>query len=301
MADQKTLQDNIKTYKETAAKLKKYSLFMGGTNNKNEVLARYPAQQTGYNRIWMVRRPPFLVKAIPEKLNRFKHLLEYANTGVSGLSDVTIDTDSVTGGHRGRGYEVPIAYNDNTSIFSIKLTEFSGSPVRDVINFWISGVLDNSTNITHYHGNKGKLEYNIANEFAQFIYVLTDRTGAAIEYACLLANCFPKSINLDPYNFTPQTHDLVETTIEFTCNKFESPQINDLAKHLLRNSLLLSNSLNFQSGYSPTNGKPLSSTKVGNSTVDVGESAITSIDTSTGRLKSGKTSYNSANQPIKFR
>lgn len=257
MGDRKTLQDSIKSYKEDAQTLSKYSLFLGGMNSRNEVLARYPVQQTGYNRIWMVRRPPFLDKAIPDKLSRFKHLIEYANNGVSGLSNVTIDTDSVEGGHTGRGVDVPMTYKDNTSILSIKLLEFSGSPVRDVIQYWINGVLDNNTNISHYNGNNNKLEYNPANEFAQFVYVLTDRTLCEIEYACLLSNCFPKSINLDPFNHTPATHELVQTTIEFTCIKHENSQINELAKNLLKNSLILSNSMNFQSGISPNTGSPI--------------------------------------------
>lgn len=287
MADQKTLQSNIKTYNESASTLQKYSLFLGGINSRNDTLRKYPVQKTGYNRLYMVRKPAFLVKAIPEKLNKFKHLLEYANNGVSGLADVTIDTDSVSGGHRGRGAEIPIAYNDNTSIVSVKMLEFSGSPVRDVIQFWINGVLDNMTNVTHYNGNVGKLEYNIANELAQFVYVLTDNTGANIEYACLLANCFPKSINLDPYNFTPGNHELVETVIEFTCNKYENTQINELAKYLLKNSLLLSNSLNFQSGYNTTSVNSLGSKN---------------INTSTGTLRdnsSGTTSWKTSNTPIK--
>ena len=66
----------------------------------------------------------------------------------------------------------------------------------------------------------------------------------------MFANCFPKGISLDPFNYNSGEHNLVETTIEFSCTKYESIQINQIAKALLDKYKLLANSLNFYSGIS---------------------------------------------------
>ena len=55
-------------------------------------------------------------------------------------------------------------------------------------------------------------------------------------------------MNTDVFNYQAGTHELVETTIEFTCTKYESIQINKVAKALLNKYKLLANSLNFYSG-----------------------------------------------------
>ena len=64
-----------------------------------------------------------------------------------------------------------------------------------------------------------------------------------IEYACLLANCFPKSINNDAFNYSSGEHNLEELDIEFTCTKYESNQINKVAQALLNKYKILTNSL----------------------------------------------------------
>ena len=43
-------------------------------------------------------------------------------------------------------------------------------------------------------------------------------------------------------------HELVETTIEFSCTKYESTQINKVAAALINRYRILTNSLNFNSG-----------------------------------------------------
>jgi hypothetical protein len=105
---------------------------------------------------------------------------------------------------------------------------------------------DIHTGLTHYNGDP--IAKSQANQTAEFIYVATDNTGEAVEYACLFANCFPKNIKNAQFNYTSGTHELVEYDIEFSCVKYESLQINKVAQSLLNRYKLLANSLNFYSG-----------------------------------------------------
>lgn len=240
----KTLQENIHTHNHNT--LEEYSLFMGGVDVTHKSLLQYSPLKTGFGRIFMVRKPIVVNAIIPEKLNKVKHIMEYANTGITGLGDYTVDFESMSGSYVGKSIEIPMIVKDDTTAFTIKTFEFSGSPIREVIHTWLTSVSDLHTGLSHYHGVD--LEVNQANHTAEFIYIATDQTGKNIEYACQLANCFPKGIRMDHFNYEAGQHSLVPYDIEFSCIRYESPQINELAKILLSKNLVLTNCLDFHSG-----------------------------------------------------
>ena len=252
----RTIQSNIRNA-DSHASLTNYALFMGGTNVTHDVLAQYDPLKTGYSRISMVREPTWVKRYFTansegvNKFDMFKHIVEYGNTNISGLGDVTVDTNTIQGGYVGKSFEIPSVAQDNTNSLSIQVYEFTGSPIREVLHTWINGTTDLLTGLTHYNGyinTENPLEAIQANQSAEFIYMCTDCTGQQVEYACMFANCFPKGYDLSPFNYSSGTHDLVEMTIEFTATKYESIQINQVANRLLQRYKVLGNSLNFYSG-----------------------------------------------------
>lgn len=253
MPDISTIQSGIKHH--TNDDLTKYALFMGGLNVTHDVLVNYDPLKTGYGRLFMIRKPVFLDNTIPDKLKKFKHILEYGNTAVTGLNDVTVQFQQITGGYVGKSFEIPTHATDDTNSFTVTCYEFSGSPIRETIHTWINGTSDLLTGLAHYNGDSiAKLQ---SNQTAEFIYIATDNTGEEVEYACLFANCFPRNIKNDQFNYTSGDHNLVEYAIEFSCTKYESMQINKVAKSLLARYKLLANSLNFYSGVKSTDATTL--------------------------------------------
>lgn len=251
MADYNTNQTGIKSSSGTDS-ITDYALFLSGPNVTRDVLYNYDPLKTGYARIFMIRQPVFLQKSIPTKLKKFKHILEYGNTAISGFNDVQMNFNQIQSGYSGKTFEIPSYASDDMTSFQIKVYEFSGSPIREVLHSWINGVSDLQTGLTHYNGvptsGENGIERIQANQTAEFIYVETDSTGEKIEYACLFANCFPKNIPMDQFNYTAGEHNLVEMDLEFTCTKYESIQINSIATKLISAYRLLGNSLNFNSG-----------------------------------------------------
>ena len=245
--DGNTIQTAVKSH--TNDDLTKYALFLGGTNVINEVLQCYDPLKTGYGRLFMVKQPVFLNEFMPTKLKKFKHILEYGNTAVQGIGDVTVQFNNMQGGYTGKAFEIPSFASDDTTGFSVNVYEFSGSPVREVIHSWINGTSDLMTGLATYNGVRDSIDRIQANQTAEFIYVNTDNTGLKVEYACLFANCFPRGINTSTFNYTSGEHNIVETTVEFSCTKYESIQINKVAKALIEKYNILANSLNFYSGY----------------------------------------------------
>lgn len=253
-----SIQSNIKNFKDNT--ITNHALFLGGLDVTHDSLAVYDPFKGGFGRIFMIRKPTFIIQhtEMTEKFKIFKHILEYANTGISGISDIDVTSETITGGYVGREFAVPTIAKNNTNQFTISTYEFSGSPMREMLHFWISGVMDLQSGFSTYHGVE--LAVKQSNHTAEFIYVLTDQTGKSenIEYACMFANCFPANIKMDHLNTRAGEHNIAEMDIPFTCTMYESPQINELAKKLLNKYKILMDSLNFNPKFDSNAEKELS-------------------------------------------
>lgn len=275
-----TLQDGLKSQSESG--LRDYALFLGGLDVTRDVLQSYDPFKTGFARIFMVRQPVFVRRAISDKMLNFKHMIEYANTGISGISDIDVQTEQMTGGFAGRSFQIPTIATDGTQNLSISVYEFSGSPIREVLWYWITGVSDLQSGFSTYHGVD--LDVRQSNHTAEFIYAVTDQSGKAsnCEYACMFANCFPTNIQMDHLNYTAGQHEVVQYQIQFTCTKYESPQINKIAVQLLEKHQILMDSLDFNPKLSDINSKGTDE----NEGVESGGSLSysTTYDKNTGKL-----------------
>lgn len=249
-----TIQTEIKSHDKD---MTKYSLFLGGLDVTSKSLEIYDPLKTGYARIFMVKMPVFMKAVFPEKTKNFKHLLEYGFIGIDGIQNTSLEFEQISGGYTGKSFEVATVAKDETTSITIKTYEFAGSPVREYLETWISGISDPHTGIGHYHGAmdlKAPVKYSQVNHTAEAIYVTTDSTGRSdsIEYACLLTNMMPKSVKKDHLNYESGSHPTVQVDIEFTCTKYESIQINSVAKQLLDKYKVLNNYLDFKSTYDKT-------------------------------------------------
>lgn len=247
-----TLQSNLRK-NNTVITNKAY--FLGGTDTTHAALSQYDLLRTGYGRIFILRMPAYVEKLLPDATAKFKHLLEFANVGIDGIQGYSVDFESVTAGYAGNSVEIPVNVKDDTNSISIKLYETSGSLIRTYIDFWLTGVGDPYTGLSHYHGARShdsSLTASQANQTMEALYVATDQTGAEIEYACLLTNMFPKGSDHSHFVTEPGSHGLVNLSIEFTAQKYMSAQINALGKAAIDKFAILRNYLNFATdAYNP--------------------------------------------------
>jgi hypothetical protein len=245
------MQSNIKSYNK--ADITKYSLFLGGTNVTHKSLQQYDPLRSGYNRIFFIQMPKFMQTIMPDKTKMVKHIFEYGCTAINGISNVNLETDQITGGYAGKSFDVGTVVKDDTTEVTLKLYDYSGSPVREFTEMWMTGISDPFTGIGHYHGALGKdgITYSQHNHTAEAIYVMTDPTGKSdgIEYACLLCNMMPKTISKDHLNYESGSHTIVQIDVPFTVVKYESAQINAIARALVDKYKILNDYLNFNSGY----------------------------------------------------
>lgn len=249
----RTLQTNIKKFNDADAR--KYALFLGGINVTQKALQHYDPQKTGYDRWFIIQLPKFMELIMPDESKNFKHLIETASTSFQGLGNLSMDFEAIQGGIVGSQFEVPTLLKDDTTEITISIFDSAGSPIREYLTMWATGISDKLSGYGHYHGaldNKAwHLSYAQANHTMEMIYVATDPTGRAdsIEYACLLTNMVPKAIRLDHYNFEAGQVQTVKYDITFTVNRYDSADINARAKELLEKYNIRKNYIDMASGY----------------------------------------------------
>lgn len=249
-----TLQSNLKSHNTAVDEFTSYAYMLGGINAKKDALAQYDLLRKGYGRLFILKMPTFLEMALPSSTKMFKHMLEFGNTGISGISGYQTEFTSITGGYNGDSIEIPTGAKDDTSSITVKLYETSGSLIRSYVDTWITGAAaDPISGLVHYHGasysNGERVPITQANQIMEAIYVATDQTGEQCVYSCLLTNMFPKSSDHSIFDMDPGSHEIVDMSVEFTAKKYMSAQINSLGQTLVDRFKIMRNSLNFQSGY----------------------------------------------------
>lgn len=246
-----TFQSGIK---QGATNIENYSFFLGGMNTKRAAMEQYDFLRTGYTRIFFIHMPDFLNKRYPDETKRFKHRLEYANTAIDGLQNIELEFEDITAGFSGRTMQIPTVARDATNEITVRMYESAGSPIREYLTLWITGISDIMSGFTHYHGALGTagIRANAAYHIAEAIVVSTDSTGRTdgIEYCALLTNMMPKSVKMDQFNYESGQHAAVPMDVQFTCSKYESADINAIGKALMTKYTTLYNMLDMKSGYS---------------------------------------------------
>ncbi len=264
-----------------APDLVKYSMFVGGANATHHALLNYSPMLNGFGRLFMVRPPKAILRMFaggndadlynPESLFvQFKHMMEYMNRSVTGFQEKTLENAGtpIQGGFAGRQFNIPTVTKETTNSFQVGLYEFVGAPVYTVIDGWMNAIGDENSGLATYGGwiaggvdqngspkrlyrrageSDAGIEFNEANHTAEFIYVMHDRSGAQVERAVMLADCYPTGIdegailNMD----TGGAHDTVTYNVTFNCVVYRSPIITAIANDLLKQYRIVANSLNF--------------------------------------------------------
>ena len=276
-----------------APDMTKYSMFVGGTNATHHALRNYSPMLNGFGRLFMVRPPRAILKMFAGNdaylfskdslFIQFKHMLEYMNRNVTGFAEKQLENAGtpIQGGFAGRMFHTPTVTRETTNEITVGLYELVGAPVMTVIDGWMNAIGDENSGLATYGGwiSGGKdhlgidqrlyarageptegIPFNEANHTAEFIYVMHDRSGAQVERAVMLADCYPKGIAQGNVLDMQQggVHDNVAYDVVFNCVVYRSPIITAIANDLLKQYRIVSNSLNFNpelgdAVYAPSN------------------------------------------------
>lgn len=213
-------------------------------------MSQYDFQVQGYGFFTWVTLPTFCELGNKDLIVRFKNLTEKGMTSFDGIQDMSANTEDVTGGIAGNTFKQMTNMKDEFDSFTIKCYEMVGSPLREAITYWLTGIRDPKSGYATYHGLVDTIDggYTAKNHTGEIIYVVTDPSGSynGIEYACLICNIMPTKIPMGHLNITHGEHGLTQMDLEFTGVKYESTYINEKAVEIVKNRRKISSYLEFK-------------------------------------------------------
>ena len=241
-----TIQSGIKSNKKS---FEEFGYFLGGIDVTRQNLDSFTPYIQGISRIFMYNAPYFMEKQYPTETRNFKTMIESGYTSIQGISDISVDFVDFEGGFNGDKFSNVSQAKDDTDTLTISTYELSGSPAREYLDTWVTGVRDIRSGVAHYHGALDEQptckEYGQKYHTAEFIYETLDPTAREIEYACMFANAFPTKVPKSHLNYEKGSRDNVTIELEFKIKKYESPAINQVADWYLTESAVEYNYLKF--------------------------------------------------------
>ena len=258
-----TIQSNLKT---NTKDYNRFSYFLNGIDVTQQNLQGFDPYIQGTSRIFMYTPPFFMTEGFPEQSRVFKSIIETGYTRVDGISDLTVDFVEFEGGFAGQKFANVSLVHDDTDTITITVYEQSGSPVREFLDTWVTGVRDPRSGVATYHGvmllhgetypeatvvnaaggTVAKVPYGEKYHTAEFVYYDLEPTMQYLEYACMLAHCFPTKVPKSHLNYEHGVRDNVSFDIEFRTTKYESSYINQVAEWYRQVDLIKFSYLDFQ-------------------------------------------------------
>lgn len=242
-----TIQSNLKT---NTKDYNRFSYFLNGIDVTQQNLNGFDPYIQGTARIFLYTPPFFMAEGFPEQSRVFKSIVETGYTRVDGINDLSVDFVEFEGGFAGQKFANVSLVRDDTDTITISVYEQSGSPVREFLDTWVTGTRDPRSGVATYHGvmlkhgevyptatvvnaagaTIAKVPYGEKYHTAEFVYYDLDPTMQDLEYACMLAHCFPTKVQKSHLNYEKGVRDNVPMDIEMRTTKYESSYINQIAE-----------------------------------------------------------------------
>lgn len=219
----------IRIYDNTIAN--NANFFKGSMNLQN---LEFDPLITGYAFIVWTKIPSWVEKEYPG----FKAMTQKNFLAFSGLDDIELQTSQLQFGFNANEYNAASGIQKNNTTFNLRHAELSGSPIKNMYQFWVTGIRDPETGIATYP-KAYNLEYAAKNHTGELMYIVTrpdannvDKKN--IEFAAYYTNVFPKKIALGHLNYEQGQHDDQTIDMPFNGNLHISPQVDEYAIELLR-------------------------------------------------------------------
>lgn len=229
------------------------SSFFNGSYNTLEL--DFDPLVNGYSFFKWMALPKWINDTFPD----FRNMTEKNFLSGFSLSDIELENTSITHGFAANEYNIATNIKKGNTDFSITHREFSGSPIRTMYSFWVSGIRDPETGIATYP-RLFKTDYAAKNHTGEIIYIVT-RPDAnniereVIEYACYYTAVFPKKIQLSQFAFTHGEHSATEYEQTFNAVFHQSHKVDELAKEVLKEKVYGFMEMNEFDPTAPDNGK----------------------------------------------
>jgi hypothetical protein len=220
--------DQIRVYDQDLAKQK--SFFAGHVNDQ---AMEFDPYISGYAFIIWTKLPTWFEQEYPG----FKALTQKNFTAFDGLENMSLQVESYENSFNGNNHQVASTITKSNEDFSITHKEFSGSPIKNGYQYWISSIRDPRTGIATYP-KMYNMEYASKNHTGELLYVVTrpdanNTSHRNIEFAAYYTNVLPHDIQLSHYNFSLGDHTAADYNQNFSGTLNIGAHVDNYAKELL--------------------------------------------------------------------
>lgn len=231
--------DYFRDYTKQPMNAAQYTMMRGVTDFTNA--AQLNMFEKGHGILVIIDKPKFIEmiaeegdSTVKSLLDNFCNILEYEFKGLSGIEDISAEDLEYTDGISQIAGIGKVTEQSNSDI-TMRFTEKSGSTITKFIKFYLDGVRDSRTQTKHYHGliAQGKLALGFENEVFNFLYLVTDASGLALEAAYLLANAWPNKATTSIYEVEKGAIETAEIDVTFKCFVLRSQEIDKRALQML--------------------------------------------------------------------
>lgn len=219
---------SIRVYDNDLAKNK--SFFTGHMNLQT---LEFDPYVSGYAFIIWVKLPKWFEQEYPG----FRSMTQKNFKSFDGISDMELQAEDYTHTFNSNAYGVASTIQKANTEFTLKHQEFSGSPIKNMYQYWVSSIRDPRTDIATYPKKYG-IEYAAKNHTGELLYIVTrpDANNIEkknIEFAAYYTNVFPTRIPLSHFNYSQGDHSLAEIDIPFRGTMNISAKVDEFAKQML--------------------------------------------------------------------
>lgn len=172
--------------------------------------------------------------------NGFRAMTQKNFLGLSGIEDIQMETQTWNTGFNNNEFQVAGTAPKGNNEFTLTHKEFSGSPIKNMYQYWVSMIIDPETGISPY-GRIHNIDYAAKNHTGSLMYLVmrpdvNNIEKKNIEFACYWTNVMPKKIPLSHLEYTQGTVDTVDIEIPFTGNFHIGSKVDNYARELLKES-----------------------------------------------------------------
>lgn len=170
----------------------------------------------------------------------FRAMTQKNFLGLTGIEDMQIETEEYNYGFNNNAYNFVKGITKNNTEFTLRHQEYSGSPIKNMYQHWVTNIMDPETGISPY-GKKYGLEYSAKNHTGSLLYIVlrpdvNNTENNNIEFACYWTNVFPKKLPLGHFEYSQGTRDKVEIEMPFSGTMHISAAVDNYAKTKLKES-----------------------------------------------------------------
>lgn len=178
---------------------------------------------------------------VTDEYPNIKLLTQKNFAGFDGLADLEITPADVTEGFATNAYQIAQNMGPKPNNFTLRHLEYSGSPIKNAYQHWVTGIRDPETGIATYPKQYG-MDYRAKNHTGELMYIVTrpdadNLEKKIIEFACYWTAVFPRRIPLAHFVYTKGTQNApVEIEQPFSGVMHISSKVDEAAVQLLKNS-----------------------------------------------------------------